>query len=68
MIGDMLHRLFVSTAVVTSVCGFIYIPVKLMDVRTKGKELEAYAIQKGITFQEAAVHLGYQKPAAKAED
>jgi hypothetical protein len=68
MIGDVLHRLFVSTAVITSVCGIIYIPVKLMDVRTKGKELEAYAIQKGITLQEAAVHFGYQKPAPKAEE
>ena len=65
MIAVTLHRLFVSAAVLTTAAGIIYLPTKLMYIRTKGKELEEYAAKNGLTLQEAAVQFGYQKPAPK---
>ena len=64
-IANTLHRTFVTGAVLTTVAGAVYVPLKLWDVRTRGKELEAYALKSGISLQEAAVHLGYQKPEPK---
>ena len=65
IVADVLHRMFVSAAVLTTVAGMIYVPTKLLDVRKRGQELEVYALKNGISLQEAAVHLGYQKPAPK---
>jgi hypothetical protein len=45
--------------------GIVYIPVQLYNVKQKGKELESYALGQGISFEEAAVRLGYRKPTPK---
>lgn len=64
-IANTLHRAFVTCAVLTTTAGLVYVPLKLWDIRSKGKELEEYAFKRGISLQEAAVHLGYQKPEPK---
>ncbi|EKX47039.1 hypothetical protein GUITHDRAFT_152138 [Guillardia theta CCMP2712] len=57
---DVLHRSAVVGLFGVTIYGGGFIAVRLMDVRRKARELKEYAEQKGVSYEDAALQLGYK--------